>query len=109
MQLMATDNVQVELVPIPMGEFRMGSDNKFFSEAPAPTVTMPIGFLFGKYPITQAQWLAVMGDTPSEFSSSPNHPVDSVNWDQATMFCRRLSDQSGRPVRLPSEAEWEYA
>jgi formylglycine-generating enzyme required for sulfatase activity len=109
MQTLVAGKVLVELVPIPPGEFRMGSDNNFFSEAPAHTVTISAGFLLGKYPITQAQWLALMGDNPSEFNVSANHPVDSVNWDQATMCCRRLSDQSGRLVRLPSEAEWEYA
>src|SRR5262249_11702166 len=98
-----------ELVAIPPGEFRMGSDNEFFSEAPAHPVRIRGGFLLGKYPVTQAQWLAVMGDNPSAFRDSPDHPVDTVSWDQAMGFCRRLSDQSGRRVRLPSEAEWEYA
>ena len=109
MQSVVAGNVLVELVSIPPGEFRMGSDNQFFSETPIHPVRMPAGFLLGKYPITQAQWLAVMGDNPSAFRSSPEHPVDNVSWDQAARFCRRLSDQSGRLVRLPSEAEWEYA
>ena len=109
MHLVAAGNVRVEVVSIPPGEFRMGSDNKYFSEAPAHAVKMSSDFLLGKFPITQAQWLAVMGGNPSEFNASPDLPVDSVNWDQAVLFCRRLSEQSGQAVRLPSEAEWEYA
>jgi formylglycine-generating enzyme required for sulfatase activity len=108
MPFVAAGNVQIELVSIRPGEFRMGSENEYFSEAPTHLVRMP-DFLLGKYPVTQAQWLAVMGNNPSAFRAAPDHPVESVSWDQAATFCRRLSDQSGRLVRLPSEAEWEYA
>ena len=109
MHLLVSGNVPLELVPISPGEFRMGSDNLYFSESPAHSVKISSSFLLGKYPITQAQWLAVMGENPSEFRTSPDQPVDSVNWDQATAFCRRLSEQSRLQVRLPSESEWEYA
>jgi formylglycine-generating enzyme required for sulfatase activity len=102
-------NVVVELLPIPPGEFRMGSDNELFSETPAHTVRLHSDFLLGKYPITQAQWQVVMGSNPSAFRESPDHPVDNVSWDQALDFCHQLSALSGRRVRLPSEAEWEYA
>ena len=108
MQVVAASEV-VELLPVPPGEFRMGSDNELFSETPVHVVHLASGFLLGKYPVTQAQWLDVMADNPSAFRDSPDRPVDSINWDQATEFCHRLSDQSGRRVRLPSEAEWEYA
>ena len=43
------------------------------------------------------------------FRGAPDHPVDSVSWEQAMAFCQRLGDQSGYRVRLPSETEWEYA
>ena len=49
------------------------------------------------------------GENPSSFRNAPGLPVENVSWDQATAFCRRLSERSGRVVRLPSEAEWEYA
>ncbi|MBE9070595.1 formylglycine-generating enzyme family protein, partial [Leptolyngbya cf. ectocarpi LEGE 11479] len=45
---------------------------------------------------------------PSRFSDD-NHPVERVNWHAATEFCARLRQHTGRPYRLPTEAEWEYA
>lgn len=101
--------VAMDLVALPPGEFLMGSDNQFFSEAPPHAVRLRSGFLLGKYPVTQAQWLGVMGEDPSAFTDSPDRPVDGVSWDAGTEFCRRLGDRAGRVVRLPSEAEWEYA
>jgi hypothetical protein len=85
--------VPVELIPAPAGKFLMGSDNRFFAEAPGHPVTIAAGFLLGKLPVTQTQWRAVMRDNPSAFCDSPDQPVDSVSWDQATAFCRRLSDR----------------
>src|SRR5262245_33307560 len=108
MQIEAVREV-VELLPAPAGEFLMGSDNDLFGEAPAHAVRFRAGFWLGKYPVTQSQWRAVMGTNPSAFPEAPGRPVDGVSWDQAEEFCRRLSTLSGHRVRLPSEAEWEYA
>jgi formylglycine-generating enzyme required for sulfatase activity len=80
MYLVAAGNMVVDLVLIPSGEFWMGSNNQFFSEAPAHRVRIPAGFFLGKYPITQAQWLDVMRDNPSTFPVSPEHPVDFKNF-----------------------------
>jgi hypothetical protein len=92
----------VELLPIPSGDFLMGSDNDLFSEAPVHAVSFRSGFLLGKCPITQAQWQAVMGDNPSAFRHSPDHPVDSISWDQAAEFCHRLGAQSGQRAAIPA-------
>ena len=62
----------------------------------------------GVTPVTQAQYQAVMGANPSHFKGATN-PVETVSWDDATEFCKRLSERAGRTVRLPTEAEWEYA
>jgi len=64
-------------------------------------------FSMAKYPITQAQWQAIMGNNPSSFKGA-NRPVDSVTWHEAQEFCQRLSQKTGKTYRLPSEAEWEY-
>lgn len=108
-QFIATTSMVMEVLFIPPGRFAMGSPNGIFSEASIRAVTFRSGFLLGTYPVTQGQWEAVMGLNPSEFSSTPESPVDHVSWDQAMAFCDQLSRQSGQQVRLPSEAEWEYA
>jgi formylglycine-generating enzyme required for sulfatase activity len=62
----------------------------------------------GQYAVTQAQYEAVMGENPSRFKGA-HRPVEQVSWHKAVAFCNRLSAQTGRQYRLPSEAEWEYA
>lgn len=70
-------------------------------------VNLP-SFYMGKYPITQAQYIAVMGENASAFQGL-NLPVEQVSRHNAQIFCDRLSMKSGKKYRLPSEAEWEYA
>ncbi len=102
-------NVRMEMHAIPGGEFLMGSPEKlgYADEYPQHRATLS-PFYIGKYPITQAQWRAVMRTNSSHFNG-PNHPVDSVTWDEAFEFCRRLSYATSRIYRLPTEAEWEFA
>ena len=101
--------VSVEVVEIPPGSFRMGSPNELFSETPPHEVTIGRGFLLGRFPVTQEEWMAVTGSEPSRFRLSRRHPVENVSWDEARGFCQSLCRLSGRVVRLPSEAEWEYS
>jgi len=67
------------------------------------------GFMIGKYPVTQAQYEAVMGNNPSYFKNNPQNPVEMVSWYDAQAFCQKLSQITGKTYRLPTEAEWEYA
>jgi formylglycine-generating enzyme required for sulfatase activity len=69
------------------------------------------GFYLGRYEVTQAQWLAVMGSNPSKFPfCGANCPVDNVSWDDAQKFIGKLNElNDGFRYRLPTEAEWEYA
>ncbi len=87
----------------------MGSTNENFLETPIHLVTIPRSFYLGKLPITQRQWVSLWGRNPSQFQTSGDHPVDGVSWFDAVRFCDSLSSKAGRPVRLPSEAEWEFA
>ncbi len=110
----------IEMVAIPGGTFVMGSPpdeaQRYEDESPQHTVTVQPFFL-GKYPITQAQWrfVAQLPQVNSEIDSDPsrfkgdNLPVESISWYNVVEFCDRLSQYTGRPYRLPSEAEWEYA
>ncbi|MFN5977758.1 MAG: formylglycine-generating enzyme family protein, partial [Pseudanabaena sp.] len=101
------NGVKLELVDIPAGSFMMGSD-EYDSEKPIHQVTLK-AFKMGKYPITQKQYLAVMGKNPSNFQGDENLPVEKVSWDDAVAFCKKLSEMTGQKVKLPSESQWEYA
>jgi formylglycine-generating enzyme required for sulfatase activity len=65
-------------------------------------------FYMGQTSVTQEQYEAVMGANPSSTKGARN-PVDTVSWDDAMAFCRGVSKRTGRSVRLPTEAQWEYA
>ena len=100
------NGVKLDLVKVTAGSFNMGS-NEYGTEKPIHRVNLR-EFLIGKYAVTQAQYQAVMGNNPSNFKGAQN-PVESVNWHDAIAFCKKLSQRTGQKVRLPSEAEWEYA
>ena len=105
----------LDMVAIPGGSFVMGSPTseaeRMENEGPPRTVNIS-PFFMGKYPVTQEQYQAVMGNNPSHFKGSLESkqlPVDEVTWDKAVEFCHKLSQKTGKTYRLPSEAEWEYA
>ena len=112
--------IPLDMVLIRGGTFTMGSPEdepeRNEDEGPQHEVTVPT-FFTGRYPITQAQWRIVaempqvsrsLEADPANFKG-PNRPVEQVSWYDAVEFCQRLARESGRPYRLPSEAEWEYA
>jgi len=105
------DGITIDMIAIPGGSFVMGSPSteagRYSDEGPQRTVTVA-PFFMGKYEVTQAQYQAVMGNNPSDFKGA-KRPVESVNWDEAVEFCRKLTQNTGKTYRLPSEAEWEYA
>ncbi|MEA5478098.1 SUMF1/EgtB/PvdO family nonheme iron enzyme [Pseudanabaena galeata UHCC 0370] len=100
------NGVKLEMVKVAAGSFNMGS-NQSSNEKPIHRVNLR-EFLIGKYPVTQAQYQAVMGNNPSIFKGAQN-PVEQVSWHDAMEFCQKLSQKIGQKVRLPNEAEWEYA
>ena len=73
------------------------------------TVEVPgLDVRFGKYPVTQAQWKAVMKTNPSKFKGA-DRPVDSVTWYDAWRFINALSQVTGKKYRLPRSEEWVQA
>ena len=82
--------------------------DRFICEHPTHAVTLTRPFYMGKYDVTQQQYEELTGLTPSTFKGK-DKPVDTVSWDDAHVFCKKLTDQTGQNVRLPTEAEWEYA
>ncbi|MBT6154897.1 MAG: SUMF1/EgtB/PvdO family nonheme iron enzyme [Planctomycetaceae bacterium] len=106
-----TDGIGTRLVLIPAGEFSMGdsaSHSGFDDERPRHRVTITKPFYMGAYEVTQKEYVAVMGENPSEFEGD-NRPVEKVAWNDAREFCRKLGVQENVVYRLPTEAEWEYA
>jgi formylglycine-generating enzyme required for sulfatase activity len=101
------DGITLEMVSLPAGKFTMGSAESNYEKPPHQVKVN--SFAIGKYPITQAQYQAVMGTNPSRFKNNPQNPVESVGWDDAQAFCQKLSQITGKTYRLPTEAEWEYA
>ena len=113
-------DVTMKLVLIPGGKFLMGSprtdQRAGIGETPPRTVTISPGapgFCMGVTEVTQAQWKAVMGTDPwkgkTKVKEGDDYPACYVNWNEAVLFCRKLSRSAGATVRLPTEAEWEYA
>ncbi len=105
------NGVTMDLVYIPGGKFLMGSPESEKghkdSESPQHWVTLQ-PFLMGKYPVTQAQWEAVMGNNPSYFKGE-NCPVECVSWNDCVNFCKKLSQIIQKECTIPTEAQWEYA
>jgi formylglycine-generating enzyme required for sulfatase activity len=113
--------VEPETVLIPAGEFLMGSDpsvdkDAMDSEQPQHTLYLP-NYYLAKTPLTNTQYAAFMQATghkqPRHWkggkppSGKEDHPVVYVSWHDAVAYCNWLSEVTGRPYRLPSEAEWE--
>ena len=119
------NSIDMVLVPIPAGEFYMGSPEleKFReNDETRHRVKLMKSFHLGRTEVTQAQWEAVMGTTPwkdlpkdvpylskQSEKEGDNYPAVWVTWDDAVEFCEKLSEREGEEYRLPTEAEWEYA
>ena len=108
----------LNMVPIALGAFQMGSWVGSVNEQPVRAVTLSHPFWMGKYEVTQADYQAVMGSNPSFFqgANAPQRPVEAVTWNSAVAYCQALTviEQAagrvpaGYQYRLPTEAEWEY-
>ena len=103
----------IDMLLVPAGTFMMGcspGDGECGSnEHSAHQVTLTNAFYIGKTEVTQAQWTANMGSNPSGFSGysdSPSRPVEQVSWN---MIASTGGFMSITGLRLPTEAEWEYA
>ena len=101
--------VMMEMIYVTPGSFMMGRNGGNPNSSPAHKVTLTKGYWLGKYEVTQRQWKQMMGRNPSKFKGD-DLPVDSISWDDCQSFITKVNArQSGELIRLPTEAEWEYA
>jgi formylglycine-generating enzyme required for sulfatase activity len=103
-----TNSIGMKLKLIQPGTLLMGSEMGDGDEKPVHQVTISKPFYLGVCPVTQAEHEQAVGSSPSFFQGA-NRPVDSVSWNDAQEFCRKLSQKEGVQYRLPTEGEWEYA
>ena len=101
----------IEMVFVKGGCYQMGDTFGDGSLDAKPVHRVCVNdFSIGKYPVTQAQWQAVMGVNPSISKlCGDNCPVETVNYDDALRFIDKLNGLTGKKYRLPYESEWEYA
>jgi len=112
----------IDMVYVEGGTFQMGAVGV---AEPVHPVRLD-SYSIGKFPVTQAQWVAVMGANPSNFKAESDRPVETVSWNDIVGttggymdingiryydngFIYRLNAITGKRYRLPTEAEWEYA
>lgn len=104
--------LQQKMVLMSGGTFMMGAgsneaDVAQQDEKPVHEVKLST-FSISKYEVTQAEWMAVMGENPSHFKGN-DLPVENVSWVDCQEFIQKLNQITGQNYRLPTEAEWEYA
>ena len=109
-----TNSLGMKMVRVEPGTFRMGSREGDWDEVPVHRVTISSPFHVSATEVTNAQYEQFDPEHKNlrgklGFSREDDEAVVFVSWHEAVAFCEWLSEKEGRPYRLPTEAEWEYA
>jgi len=110
-----TNSVGMTMVGVPAGRFEMGETRGGdFDERPVHTVTISRPFWMAATEVTNVQYERFDPDHRDlrgklGFSNADDEAVVFVSWHEAVRFCAWLGEKEGKPYRLPTEAEWEYA
>jgi formylglycine-generating enzyme required for sulfatase activity len=106
----ASGIVAIDFKVVPVGTYMMGSDSESEAAMPSHEVTISRPFGIATTRTTTRQWQQVLGDIPtlSECDDQSTF-VNRVSWQDCTKFAERVAELTGKSVRLPTEAEWEYA
>jgi len=107
-----TNSIGMKLQLIPVGSFRT-TEPQGSVDNPTVRVRITMPFHLGVTEVTQGQYERVTDTNPSRYKGAVN-PVEGVSWEDAVMFCRKLSalpaeKAAGHQYDLPTEIEWEYA
>jgi formylglycine-generating enzyme required for sulfatase activity len=123
MELDLGDEVKMKLVSIPAGEFSMGSNGETPHEQPVSRVKITKDFMMGATEVTLRQFRQFKPDylngvydmhykdqvKRGYYMNDMDYPVIRVTWQEAMEFCEWLSEETGKKVSLPTEAQWEWA
>ena len=105
------DGITMTLVYIPVGEFMMCSSpndkTHHENEGLQHRVRITKPFYMGATEVTQAQYAAIMGKNPSRYKGADN-PVETVSWNNAVEFCKKLSQRTGQTIRLPNAVSYTH-
>lgn len=101
-------NLLNSMVYIPSASFIMGQTDETIVDQATPHEVKLSSYYISSFEITQSQWNALMGSNPSTYQD-PDYPVYNISWTDALEFVTRLSKLTNLDVRIPTEAQWEYA